>query len=155
MISGHFSSFSSFMPILVLVEKVVRLFCAQSYLCHCPLEQQIKPLSMPDSLISHTWRPVQLEKKSVIFGQLASAGRLFAEFHAGTKNHFWPPSLEQMIKFVLSCLSEKVSTRQTGCIGAVFSFFANLLPTASFFVYGGRDNQEETMIFVQFAMIFV
>ena len=30
MISGHFSSFSSFMPILVLVEKVVRLFCALS-----------------------------------------------------------------------------------------------------------------------------
>ena len=28
MISGHFSSFSSFMPILVLVEKVVPLFCA-------------------------------------------------------------------------------------------------------------------------------
>ena len=30
MISGHFSSFSSFMPILVLVEKVVRLFCVLS-----------------------------------------------------------------------------------------------------------------------------
>ena len=28
MISGHFSSFSCFMPILVLVEEVVRLFCA-------------------------------------------------------------------------------------------------------------------------------
>ena len=30
MISGHFTSFSSFMPILVLVEKVVLLFCALS-----------------------------------------------------------------------------------------------------------------------------
>ena len=30
MISGYFSSFSSFIPILVLVEKAVRLFCALS-----------------------------------------------------------------------------------------------------------------------------
>ena len=30
MFSGHFSSFSSFMPILILVGKGVRLFCALS-----------------------------------------------------------------------------------------------------------------------------
>ena len=42
----------------------------------------------------------------MIFGKLASAAMLFAEFHTGTKkslSDFWPPLLEQPIKFVLKC----------------------------------------------------
>ena len=47
----------------------------------------------------------------MIFGQLASVARLFVQFHAGTIKllwDFWPPLLEQPIKFVLTSIKKLV-----------------------------------------------
>ena len=45
----------------------------------------------------------------MISGQLARAVRLFTQFYVGTRKslwHFWPPRLEQQIKFVLTISPE-------------------------------------------------
>ena len=53
---------------------------------------------------------VSVGKKSMIFGQLANVARFYAQFHADTRKllqDFWPPLLEQPMKFVLIALIDK------------------------------------------------
>ena len=79
MVSGHFSSFPSFMSILLLVEKVVQLFCALSGLmCCCLLKQQIKPLLIQQILEGRMFlqKSSELKEKTKESNRACSVKRL-------------------------------------------------------------------------------
>ena len=87
MISGHFVSFSSYMPILVFKEKVVRLSCAPSGLIMSLLVRTTNrtsvkffavPIIMPDKRIKNVVRIYFHDSavlESIIFNSLSLLSR--------------------------------------------------------------------------------